>query len=265
MTLPIKNLIKCYVGFPHFLRRLQYPHIIRNIAKHSIKGRFLDVGCGGGQLARQLAQYSLTIGINLFDLRYKLPECESKKLYFFPADGLDLPFSKGRFEVIILSSVLQMVRDDTRLLRECWRVMVDNGILVLTVPTGYVYIPYLFSRSKLGKVLRILLRLPDEYEAFKSILKTKHNASGRGWYTVSNLEKCLGNGGFTIESMEFAPRALGTFLYEMSLIIRWASKMDISVAGYLNMVLYPLGWLDSFFAKTSRGCECLVVCIKIRQ
>jgi SAM-dependent methyltransferase len=243
---------------------MQYPHIIQYVDKCGSKKRILDVGCGEGQLARLLARKSFTIGIDLYNDGYKLPEGKTGKLYFLRANGLQLPFISASFDAVVVSNVLQMVQDDGGLLNECRRVMKASGVLLLTVPVGYVWIPFLFSKGNLCAFLRHMFLLPEQYEQFKSLLNIKHGAQGRGYYSLSELYGCLERSGFTINNKEFAPRALGTFLYEISLISRWVLRANLSVAGYLNMILYPIGWIDRFLPATFKGCECLVVCCKTR-
>ncbi len=259
-----KQMLKAWLGFPHLLRRMQYPHLIRFLQASAIPYRTLDVGCGSGQLAALLSQRAFVVGVDVslnhsFVRRLSRP----RRLCFAAANGLRLPFSVSAFDAVTMSSVLQMEADDAGLLRECHRVLAHGGCLALTVPVGYVYIPRLFGANRLAGALRRLLRLPDGYESFKTTLNVRHQVGGRGYYPVADLQELLTRSGYDVIATEYVPRALGTFLYEVSLILRWALGRSVSVYGYLNMLLYPIGLFDRWLPSQSQGCEQLVICRKI--
>ena len=48
----------------------------------------------------------------------------------------DLPFPDGHFQAVVISDVLEHVFDDVGALRNCHRVLADDGCLVLNVPYG---------------------------------------------------------------------------------------------------------------------------------
>ncbi len=53
---------------------------------------------------------------------------------FLVGDAERLPFKSDYFDKVILSSVLQMVSDDRKVLQESHHVLKDNGIMVLCIP-----------------------------------------------------------------------------------------------------------------------------------
>lgn len=259
-----KQMLKAWFGFPHLLRRMQYPHLIRSLRVGEIPHRILDLGCGGGQLAALLSERAFVVGADV-SLNQPMVRQLSKpgRLCFAAANGLRLPFSAGAFDAVTMSSVLQMEADDAGLLRECHRVLAHGGCLVLTVPVGYVYIPGFFGANWLAGALRKLLELPQEYASFKTTLNARHQVGGRGYYSVADLQELLTRSGYDVIATEYVPRTLGTFLYEASLILRWALGRSVSVSGYPNLLLYPIGWFDRWLPPQSKGCEQLVACSKI--
>ena len=58
------------------------------------------------------------------------------------ADATKLPFDAHRFDVVILSEVLEHVIDQKRCVQEIYRVLKPNGYLMLTTPNsgGFIVI-----------------------------------------------------------------------------------------------------------------------------
>ena len=255
----LKEAIKRVTGFPHLLRRMQYPHIQREVRSSKC---ILDLGCGSGALAQLLSQNARVIGVDRGEFPISFRPAPFRQLQFVNADAADLPFPDGFFDAVAMSSVLQMVEDDRRVLDECRRILRADGHLVLTVPAGYVFIEKLFGAGLIRGRLRRLLSLPDSYESYKALLNKAHEAKGCGFYDRSQLERLLTARGFRILSQQYAPRSLGTFLYEMSMIARWAAGRNVSVFGFGNMILYPVGWFDRLLPGAWPGCELLLMAAK---
>jgi 2-polyprenyl-3-methyl-5-hydroxy-6-metoxy-1,4-benzoquinol methylase len=98
--------------------------------------RVLDVGCGAGPALRfLLARGQRAVGV---DLVY-YPLAEARRLA--PAAGLaqadvsgGLPFASGGFDLLLLSEIVEHLRDEQPLLRECRRVLRPGGRIVVTTP-----------------------------------------------------------------------------------------------------------------------------------
>lgn len=119
-----------------FLRKLQYPIILRMLSL-TTKELILDIGCGEGDLVCEIAKQSKCIGVNLVEGKRKNIE-RTKNAEFRVADAEFLPFENNYFDKVVLSSVLQMVGDDRRVLQESHRVLKHNGVMVLCVPLDYL-------------------------------------------------------------------------------------------------------------------------------
>jgi len=112
--------------------------------------RILDIGCGGGRHSWEACKtanclvYALDIGLEeLNSARYMLQaldnQNESKgKWVLIQGDSMSLPFRDGSFDKIICSEVLEHVTDDWKSIRDMVRVLKDDGIIAISVPT---YLP----------------------------------------------------------------------------------------------------------------------------
>jgi hypothetical protein len=95
------------------------------------------------------------------------------------------------------------------------------------------------------------------------MLNARHRVGGQGYYPVADLRELLTRSSYDVIATEYVPRGLGTLLYEVSLVLRWAWGRSVSVYGYFNMLLYPIGLFDRWLPPQSQGCEQLVICRKI--
>jgi SAM-dependent methyltransferase len=92
----------------------------------------LDVGCGEGYVLEELAARGAgeLVGVDVVDIR------QEKTRPFQLFDGVRLPFSDRRFDVVVLSFVLHHVPDQRKcaLLREALRVCRGAVVIVEDTP-----------------------------------------------------------------------------------------------------------------------------------
>jgi SAM-dependent methyltransferase len=95
--------------------------------------RLLDVGCGTGRMLSELGAMGEAAGMDLSDeaLRFCRERGHDRVL---KADLLHLPFPDACFHVVTALDVLEHVEDHVGALRECARVMVPGGRLLIFVP-----------------------------------------------------------------------------------------------------------------------------------
>jgi len=95
--------------------------------------RVLDVGCGAGETLRRLEGMGDPVGVDISEeaVRY----CRRRGCgKVSRVDGIELPFQKGEFDLVLSLDVLEHIADEKRALAEYRRVIKPGGRLILTVP-----------------------------------------------------------------------------------------------------------------------------------
>jgi SAM-dependent methyltransferase len=98
--------------------------------------RMLEAGCGNGNVLRFLSstiRHGKVIGIDLFEEGLRLAKHRSDGL-LVRGDVHASPFG-CRFEIIGAFDVIEHLHDDRQALRDFHRLLADDGLLLLTVPS----------------------------------------------------------------------------------------------------------------------------------
>jgi len=119
----------------HDERNRSLQQALERCASQQRIGRLLEVGCGGGALLRELAAMpdlhgAAVIGIDVLAFRLAAGHALGGAPPMAQADGQQLPFPAGTFDVVALSTVLSSVRDDVlaaAILTEVDRVLRIGG------------------------------------------------------------------------------------------------------------------------------------------
>jgi len=116
--------------------------------------RVLEVGCGAGvDLARFAKGGAEVTGVDLAQSAIDLAKAnfEQQGLHgeFFVANGEELPFDEGIFDLVFAHGVVQYTADPQRLVDECRRVLKPGGEAIFQV---YNRVSWLNALSKLMKV-----------------------------------------------------------------------------------------------------------------
>jgi ubiquinone/menaquinone biosynthesis C-methylase UbiE len=101
--------------------------------------RILEIGCGPGYHSRAIAAAGAEL--TAVDLAERYVEQAARYAAgagrFVVADAERLPFEDASFEKVLLAEVLEHLPAPELALRECHRVLVDGGTLVVTTPSRY--------------------------------------------------------------------------------------------------------------------------------
>lgn len=114
-------------------------------ANGNVKGRYwmLDVGGGTGAISREINDRFLAVHTLVTDIS---PWCikkawsyhnGQKRIHFSVADGFNLPLKDQTVFVVLLTEVLEHLKEPAKMLKEASRVLVDGGLMVITVPNKY--------------------------------------------------------------------------------------------------------------------------------
>jgi len=239
---PWNDLVLRIVGYPSMIRRIQAPVIMRML-KLKEDEVVLDAGCGGGFFTCEIAKrckMSIDIDWNLSKgLSFVMGK--QPKVAYVRGDVQRLPFASEKFDKILLSSVLQMVRDDKAVLKNCHRILKGKGVLVLSVPIEYCYL------KKLNRI--------------KPQLKKRFGAQGKTYYDYDEVIELLRNEGFGIMETKYSPKKWGSLIFEIGIFL-WYHFCFPFFSSFLFPVLYPIAYFDKFADSKQRGNELV---IKVRR
>lgn len=165
---------------------------------------FADLGSGPGQNSRYLASLNNSVRGILVDISINMiyrslretPEFLQHRLYPVLADMRELPIRTGSIDSLLLVAALHHIvprADRLRTLRECYRVLKNNGFLLVIVWARW-------QKSLLLEVVRGLLSyVLREKESLWDIIRCSQVACRvYHLYSIGELERELGIAGFKI-------------------------------------------------------------------
>ncbi|WP_158998895.1 bifunctional 2-polyprenyl-6-hydroxyphenol methylase/3-demethylubiquinol 3-O-methyltransferase UbiG [Pigmentibacter ruber] len=126
---------KNYVALLRSEAKLRNPWIKLQIKNNFLETKFcsiLDVGCGGGLLANDLAEISDNVtGIDIFEesLITARKYNRQKNVNYLKGNALALPFANETFDVVCILDVLEHVDNYQLALKEAVRVVKKSGFI----------------------------------------------------------------------------------------------------------------------------------------
>ena len=132
-----KDFEKRYLaqGSFHWWTHSRRDAVLKMTHAYPKRTRILDIGCGGGDLLRDLrhAGFPHVTGIDISE--ESISYCKSQNISeVYRMDAAKLSFADASFDLIIASDILEHMQDDEAVLREWRRVLSDKGVLILFVP-----------------------------------------------------------------------------------------------------------------------------------
>lgn len=113
-------------------------------AKKYVKGKLLDMGCGNKPY-KSVFDVDKYIGI---DIPISLSANKQNKVVDVYGSVTILPFKNESFDTVLSTQVLEHVPEPKEMVREAYRVLKNNGFLILTAPMtwGLHEIPHDYYR-----------------------------------------------------------------------------------------------------------------------
>jgi SAM-dependent methyltransferase len=158
-------------------------------------GDLLDLGCGSGELARQLAA-----------MGYRVTGCDiAPQMLRQAAEGdrggavrwvrlepgwHELPFAAASLDAVVASSVLEYVAQPAEVFAECARVLRPGGVLLCTVPNAahpVRWLEWLLRRTagrSLGAVAGLAGARPAQYLVYLRTSRQRHRV--RWWHGAAS-------------------------------------------------------------------------------
>lgn len=113
--------------------RARQQELLNALAGHTQARRLLDVGCGDGQLLQTATDEGWdAIGIDLSEAAIRL--CHRRGLTALNTDFFDVSLDQERFDVVIMSELLEHVPSPHRFLTRAEELLAPGGVLYLTTP-----------------------------------------------------------------------------------------------------------------------------------
>lgn len=129
------------------------------LASKYMKGngkKILDVGCGLGVLFDYVKPGSELFGIDISKEAIKLAKKRNPKADFRVGSASKLPYKNNIFDQVYCLEVLYYLRDDTDAFNEIYRVVKENGEVVIGLTLGGNYYDYDSVMNKIRSRFKIL-------------------------------------------------------------------------------------------------------------
>ncbi len=141
----------------------------------------LDIGCGGGIVAKAISEEFGTTcyGIDISRAAIGKAETTVPNCIFSVADAEELGAKSSTFDVVITSEILEHVLNPERVLKEIKRIMKDTGYAIVSVPMGF---------GPLQRYIQPVWRKMMGFETLKEGDLEEHMRS----YTPAELKRLLG-------------------------------------------------------------------------
>lgn len=158
----------------------------------------LEVGCGNGYYLSLLNRLVTNLKLTGLDNdKHSLTEAAkfvgNKKIRLICGFAEKLPFKNKSFDKIVMSEVIEHVRDEKLTLKEAFRVLKDGGILTLTTCN----IDYPFLQDPINWVLQHIFGTHIK-SGFWAGIWNQHERL----YKKNRIEKLIKEAGFKIDSSE---------------------------------------------------------------
>lgn len=118
----------------HEIKRMEY--VVANIPE---KARVLDAGSSNGFAHRYLRKYRPNVvGIDFYGMpdAYEVVENSTKPDITHDLNHFPYPVKDKSFDCVFAGELIEHIYNPTYFLKECWRILKDNGIIIITTPSA---------------------------------------------------------------------------------------------------------------------------------
>lgn len=175
-----------------YLGYLKLKYILEDLAE--VKGRVLDVGCGGGGFAKAIKHYRPDLEVYGVDINKEAIKRAKKddEGVNFKAESVDrLAFKDEFFDAVVVTDVLEHLEEPTEALRQINRVLKPKGVFCAFVPLERSLFSIHFWLHKLG------------WDAKKRLAGHIQN------YSKKDLGTLLKESGFKVDTLRYSVHLLG--------------------------------------------------------
>ena len=120
--------------FTLIMNNARFKKVYAYLKQQKKRGKLLDIGCGTGDFAALLK----TLGYKAYglELEKNAVKLANKKGVITKQGSFvtGLPYKDKEFDVLFAGEVIEHTIDDDLFLKECYRILKPNGLLILTTP-----------------------------------------------------------------------------------------------------------------------------------
>ena len=248
----IKYFLKKVFYVNNILRFAQARAIMGEVSK-STEPVIADIGCGDGYLINALdGMYSKYYAIEPTSMHTHIVPGE--KVVVLNQTFEELRLEQESIDIVILSSVLQMVENDLLLLSISKNILKRDGKIILSVPSRYILIESLYENFPI--LAAKFNNIPNSYGEFMQLVNQSYG-NAKGFYSLKDLNVLFSELGLEVAQMKYAPGLIMSIIYDISLVCKLLFHRQISTSRSL-LVFFPFVLIDNLFFS-SRGNELFVV------
>jgi len=187
----------------------------------------LDIGCASGE------QSNLFSGkcnkVCAIDPNENLLRTAKKKyphINFKIGCAEEIPFKNETFDLVVMSDVLEHVENERKSLDEAYRVLKENGALILTAPNKGLF--NFMDIDNYSWLFRKIFRIKSEKPGYQN--KHKH-------YSLKEIKKLFGNK-FEILKLYRSSFFLSPLISNLRLLIRhtFGEGLELRIKPYLDNI-----------------------------
>lgn len=229
---------------PTYLGALRLRYCLEDL--RGVRGRVLEVGCGGGGMVRALKSYRPdleVLGCDLSRSATRVAGDRSRDVDFAVANAYRLPYANGSLAAYVMFDVLEHVDDPRQVLLEAHRLLAPEGVLHMFVPCEGELHTLHGLLAKLGWQAKELFgghiqrfTLPD----LKQLLASVGFSDARSRWSCHAINQLADVGYFTALQLRGKNTAksvegfLATSRRSLPQMVVWCLKAGVSVASYLE-------------------------------
>lgn len=158
-------------------------------ALRNIKGNVLEIGCGGGAMARGIKHYRSDLdvfGTDISKSALEFAKSDTGGVKFYYADVYKMPFKDNTFDAIVSYDVFEHLENLDKAFFEVNRILKPNGVL-------HIAIPLEGSKGNIEGILSLFGWKPKE-----------KYCGHVNRFSIGSLEKIAKGKGFSLQTRQFS-------------------------------------------------------------
>lgn len=195
--------------------------------------RILEIGCGNGYYLSLLNRLEMKLNlVGIDNVQMALDDAKKfifdNKVKLIFADASSLPFSNKTFDKIVMSEVIEHVKNEKKVLSEAYRLLKSGGIIALTTCN----IDYPFFWDPINWILQHFFKTHIK-SGFWSGIWSQHDRL----YKRDNIQKMIEEAGFKIEickSLTSWCLPFNHYIVNFIAILFYAGKLPKTLSSGMN-------------------------------